>query len=476
MTSLKTNVVWNVVRVGANMLFPIITLPYINRVLGPYNIGLYNYINSIVAYFILFASLGFPLYGTREVTKYREDHVLLEDRINSIFTSIVVSSIIVMAFYLFFAICYHGSTIALCIILGLAIILNSISFDWFFQGIEDFKYVTVRSVIFKIISAAALFLLVKTRNDLLIYACINTFAIFGSNIVNCWKINHYLKLRLNIKGFKKNLKGASILFVGSIIASLYTQINSVMLGSLGSIVAVAYYTTGDRFIQICLQIMNSFSMAIMPRVSYMKNNNKNDNQSYILQKKVFNYILIITIPMTIGLFVAADDIIMVFAGDEFLPAISVLRYLSIIVVLIPLSIFFAFQVLYPIGKEKYSNYCTLTAALFNIGINIVLIPILSYKSVIISVIISELIVLLMHFYFSKDYIDIKILDFINLKILVAALLSGIVASAMANYVDFGVGLFSLTTKIMVIALLYPLLLILQKDNSFVDLLKTIKIR
>jgi O-antigen/teichoic acid export membrane protein len=131
------------------------------------------------------------------------------------------------------------------------------------------------------------------------------------------------------------------------------------------------------------------------------------------------------------------------------------------------------NMLFPIITLPYINR---VLGPYNIGINIVLIPILSYKSIIISVIISESIVLLMHHYYSQDYIDIKILDFINLKILVAALLSGFVASAMANFVDLGVGLFSLTTKIIVIALLYPLLLFLQKDNSFVELLKTIKIR
>lgn len=131
------------------------------------------------------------------------------------------------------------------------------------------------------------------------------------------------------------------------------------------------------------------------------------------------------------------------------------------------------NMLFPIITLPYINR---VLGPYNIGINIVLIPILSYKSIIISVIISESIVLLMHYYYSKDYIDIKILDFINLKILVAALLSGFVASAMANYVDLGVGLFSLTAKIIVIALLSPLLLFLQKDNSFVELLKTIKIR
>lgn len=469
MASLKTNVIWNVVRVGANMLFPIFTLPYINRVLGAYNIGLYNYINSIVSYFILFASLGFPLYGTREVTKLRDYKEQLENKVNSIFSANLLSAFLFLIGFLIFARIGFDEHFSLCLILGSSVILSSISFEWFFQGIEEFRYITIRSLIFKAISVLCLFIFVKDRTDILIYAIINIFAVFGSNIVNCWKLNHYLSLKFKLINWRENLKGASLLFVGSIIASLYTHINAVMLGTLGSVVAVAYYTTGDKFIQMCLQIMNAFSTAIIPRISYL-NNNTNRNYVHILQKKILNIIFLFTIPMCIGLHVSADEIIMIFAGREFYPATNVLKWLSIIVVLIPVSIFFAFQVLYPIGKEKYSNYSTIAAASSNIIINSIFIPILSYKAVIISILISEGIVVIMHYYYSRKYIKLKIGDLLKYKMILAAIISGIVASIVV--VDNNI--VSAILKASTIIIVYPLLLCVMKEETIYETMRILK--
>lgn len=471
MPNLKLNIFWNVIRVGSNMLFPIITLPYVNRVLGAYNIGLYNYINSIVTYFILFASLGFPLYGTREVTKVRDNNEL-EVKVNSIFTSNIISSFIVMIFYLTFVKYFFNSDVALCLVLGVAILLNSLSFDWFFQGVEEFKYITIRSVVFKLASIIALFLLVKSRDDIVIYAIINTIALFGSNIANCWKINSYLKLRFKfkIRDIIQNIRGASMLFIGSVIASLYTQINAVMLGSLGSVVAVAYYTTGDKFVQMSLQILNSFSMAVMPRISYMKRQTDNERQTYILQKKVFNMIMLISVPMSIGLFVTSEEIINVFAGHEFLPAVFVLKSLSFNVILIPLSIFFSFHVLYPIGKEKYSNYCTLTASFFNIFLNVILIPVLSYKAVVISILVSESIVMTMHYYYSKRYFQLSLIEFFKYKIFFPAILAGIISSQLS----FGDSFINLLFKIFFFGFIYTLCLLILREEVFMSFINNIR--
>lgn len=468
MSSLKSNVIWNLIRVGSNMLFPIITLPYINRVLGAYNIGLYNYIYSIVNYFILFAGLGFPLFGTREVTRYRDNAEALENRVNSIFTTLIIFALLITSIYVIFVVILHADKIGLCFILGTSILLSSISFEWFYQGIEDFKYITIRSLVFKIASIIALFIFVRDNNDLLLYAIINILAIFGSNILNCIRLNHFIKLRLHISGLIYNIKGSSILFVGSIIASFYTQINTVMLGALGSVVAVAYYSTSEKFIQICNQILNSISMVIMPRISYLASNSQKEN-TVRLQKLILNIINLLTVPMAVGLFFLAEDIIHCFAGAEFLPAIFILKSLSLTVVLIPLSIYFSFHILYPIGKEKYTNYCTLTAAIVNVLLNVIFIPIISYYSVVISVNISESIVMGMLFVFSKRFVNIGIKDIFSLKVT----LSSVIMALMICSIPEMNHVISLIVKTILGCLIYTSSLILLKDSTFLYLLDSL---
>ena len=183
-SSIKKNIVWNVVRTAMNLAFPLITFPYVTRVLGPTSIGLINYASAIVAYFALFANFGFPIYGIREIAKNRNNREFLSDVSSGIFTSSLVFALIVGLIYVGYVVTFQQEYIALYIVLGLSIVLNSFSFEWFYQGLEDYKYITIRSFVIKLLSVIALFFLVRNENDVLYYAGLTTIAACANNIFN----------------------------------------------------------------------------------------------------------------------------------------------------------------------------------------------------------------------------------------------------------------------------------------------------
>lgn len=239
--------------------------------MGPESLGLYNYVSAIVAYFTLFACLGFPLYGTREVAQAKDNPEKMQSVTNAIFTSSVLACLTVYLMYfvasLFLA--NNSDEFWIYTVLGFSIILSCISFDWFYQGIEDFKFITIRSLIIKIISIVCLFLFVKSKDDILYYAILTIAGTCGNNIWNLIRINRYIKLKVSFQDCWKHTSGAMTFFLGSIIVSLYTNLNGVMVGALGTMSAVAYFTTGNKIVNLAMTILGAVASSIMPRMSFL---------------------------------------------------------------------------------------------------------------------------------------------------------------------------------------------------------------
>ena len=296
MASLKKNIFWNSVRVGSNLVFPLVTFPYVSRVLGPDTIGLFNYVTAIAAYFTLFASLGFPIYGVREIANVKDKPEEFGNIVNSIFTANVIATFIVYLAYFVVALLISGEYLLLYFIIGLSVLMSCISFDWFYQGIEDFRYITVRSLIIKVISIVGLFIFVHDKSDLLAYAILSIVGTCGNNILNLIRINKYVKLRFSLVDCWKHTRGASTLFLGTIAVSLYTNLNSIMVGALGTMEAVGFFTTGNKVVSLVMTIITAVTSTIIPRMSYLVGNGKEEEAAF-LQKKTINLLNYMSLPM-----------------------------------------------------------------------------------------------------------------------------------------------------------------------------------
>ena len=468
MASLKKNIFWNSVRVGSNLVFPLVTFPYVSRVLGPDTIGLFNYVTAIAAYFTLFASLGFPIYGVREIANVKDKPEEFGNIVNSIFTANVIATFIVYLAYFVVALLISGEYLLLYFIIGLSVLMSCISFDWFYQGIEDFRYITVRSLIIKVISIVGLFIFVHDKSDLLAYAILSIVGTCGNNILNLIRINKYVKLRFSLVDCWKHTRGASTLFLGTIAVSLYTNLNSIMVGALGTMEAVGFFTTGNKVVSLVMTIITAVTSTIIPRMSYLVGNGKEEEAAF-LQKKTINLLNYMSLPMIAGLVILAKPIILVFSGEEFLPSVIVLQILSFLLIVIPWSSFLGLQILYPIRKEKYGNYAVIIGALVNLVLNFFLIPQYAYVGVAVSVVCAETVITLAHYIFAMKYMKLKLHDFIPIKSVVSTLVMALVVyvCSCSSYSDYPV---CVVVWVIVGALVYVGTLLLMKDKFMKEMI------
>ena len=273
--SIKRNNIYQVLFRIISMIILVITIPYLSRVLGPLNIGIFSYLNSISVYFILLGSLGTELYGIREIAykqnnKYERSKVFYE-----IFIVRVISiSISLILFYVLF--CINNEYSVLNKILLIEILSNIFDITWFYQGLEDFKKIFVRNLFIKLISLVCIFMLVRSSNDLSIYMIIYCLSIVLGNVMLWRDINKYLeKVRLRELDIKRHLKPIMILFIPQVAVQIYMVLDKTMLGYLISDKSeVGYYEQAQKITRFLLYLITSLSAVIMPRVSleYAKGN------------------------------------------------------------------------------------------------------------------------------------------------------------------------------------------------------------
>lgn len=467
MASLKKNIFYNSIRVGSNLVFPLVTFPYVTRIMGPDSLGLFNYVTAIAGYFTLFASLGFPIYGIREVAQSKDNPEKLQIATNAIFTANTIACLIVYAAYFAtsFFLAHSASDFWLYFVLGLSVLMSCISFDWFYQGIEDFKFITIRSIVIKILSIVCLFIFVKSQQDILPYAILTIAGTCGNNILNLIRLRKYVKLSFTLKDCWKHTKGASVLFLGTIAVSLYSNLNSVMVGALGTMAAVAYFTTGNKLVQMLMTVLGAITSTIIPRMAYLIGKGDED-EAVALQKKTLNLLLYVSVPMVLSIIALAHPLILLFGGQEFLPAVPVMQILSSLLLIITLSGFLGNQILIPMHKEKYGNYCVGAGAITNLVVNFFLIPSLGEIGVAIAVVLAEIAVTALHFVFANRYMKLGWRDFVPMKCIVASLVMFAVLYA-TNSIDVS-PIFCCVWALVGIVV-YMICLLLMKDKYFKEL-------
>lgn len=430
MTSLKTNIVLNFLNTVTGIVFPVVTFPYAARVLLPDGIGAVNFLQSIISYIVLLTSLGIPMYAVREVAKYRDDMA----RRNIVTVEITLLSFLlclggyVVVWILGECVPRIHSQLALFYILSLTILFTGLGVNWFFQAIEDFKFITVRAVIFRLLAAVALFVFVKTKDDLLIYAFVTVGSTVGNNIINFIHLHKYIIIKQipwNSLHIVRHLKPSLHIFVLNLITSIYLNLNTVMLGFMQGDKAVGFYTAGNKISHIVLSVVSSLGVVLLPRCANLVEN-KRMNEFAIVTKKSYHLVLALSLPFTLGLIFLAFPIVVIFGGLEFADSTSVLAWTAPIIIFVGLSNVFGIQILYPLGKENLVIWSTIGGAIFNFILNWLLIPCFSYTGAAISTFIAELMVLLIQVIGGYRYIPFSLFEKNNMNYIVASLIMVIV--------------------------------------------------
>lgn len=469
MASLKTNVVFNFLNTITGIVFPVITFPYAARVLLPDGIGAVNFLQSIVAYIVLLTSLGIPMYAVREVAKYRDDVA----KRNTVTVEITLLSLVlclggyIIVWILGECVPQIHSQLALFYVLSLTILFTSLGVNWFFQAIEDFKFITIRAVIFRLLAALALFLFVKTKDDLLIYALVTV----GNNIINFIHLRKYIVLKQiswNHLQVWRHLKPSLHIFVFNLIASIYLNLNTVMLGFMKGDSAVGFYTAGNKISHIVLSVVASLGVVLLPRCSNLVENGRMDEFAAVTRKS-YSLVQALSLPSTLGLILLASPIVIIFGGSEFADASAVLAWTAPIIIFIGLSNVFGIQILYPLGKENLVIWSTVGGAVINLLLNLLLIPYWSYTGAAISTFIAELTVLLIQILWGYRYIPFSLFEKANANYLIASLVMVVFVFPLTLFLNNVWLILILST--LVGGSIYAVVLWMLKDSLFHEILQ-----
>lgn len=266
--SLTTNAIFNIIYRVLNVIFPLISATYVARVLLPEGVGHVSFAQNIVSYFTMLAALGIPSYGTREISKCRDD----QNHTNRVFSELFIinafSTLICLAVYTILILTHFTSDLQLYLVCGLLIVFNFINIDWFYQGKEEYAYIAVRSSIIKILSILLLFVFVKDRTDYLNYALITCLATGGNYIFNVFHARKYVRFTLKNLEFKRHLQPIMYLVICVVAAELYSKVDTTMLGSSCSNQIVGFYTNAQKMTSLVITMATAISAIFLPRISY----------------------------------------------------------------------------------------------------------------------------------------------------------------------------------------------------------------
>lgn len=398
------NYLCNILFTVLNMFFPLITFPYASRILGATNIGLVTFVLSIVTYFTTVASLGIPNYGIREIAKVRNNHKHVSKVYSEIFSINFYSTLVCAIVYYGMILCIPAfqSQRVLYAVIGISILLNFVNVDWMYKGFEDYVYITQRSIIFKLITVVMLFVFVHKSSDYVIYGLIQVLAISGSNIVNVFTAHRYVRLSWKKLCLRQHLRPIIILFASVAVISVYTNLDSIMLGIISGQRDVGFYTAANKVNGMVISVVTALGVVLFPRLSfYIKNNQVKEFKSLII--KSVHLVLMISIPACAGLFVMAPQIILLLSGAEFLPAVTSMRIQLLIILFVGLSNLTGIQILLPLGKEKIFFYSVLVGAVVDFLSNLLMIPLFHQNGAALSSTIAEFFVTFIQCFYTRKY-------------------------------------------------------------------------
>lgn len=476
MSSLKTNILLNYINTITGILFPVITFPYASRILLPEGIGIVNFQSSIIGYIVLLVSLGIPLYAVKEVAKYRDDIALRNKTTVEITVLSLLLSLLgyVVVFLIAKFVPQIKENVSLFYVLSLTILFTSLGVNWFYQAIEDFKFITVRAIIIRTLAAVSLFLFVKDKSDLLIYGVITVGSTVGNNLINFIHLHKFIPLS-TIKGLKlnlfKHLKPALHIFVLNLITSLYVQLNTIMLGFMDGDYAVGIFTAGNKIPHIILSVVTSMGAVLLPRCTNLVATGKIEEFKSVCDKAI-RLVLTLSLPFTAGLILLAEPIITIFCGQAFMDAVPVIYWTAPVILFIGLTNVLGIQILYPLGKENIVIYSTLGGAIINLILNFLLIPKYSATGAGISTFAAELVVLVIQIIAGRKYIPISIFNKKNIKYLMATIFMTLIILPIICIVNNTWLQLILTTAVGATA--YGLILICSKDDIALSILKYVK--
>lgn len=469
--SIKFNILLNMLYTLMNVAFPIITYPYVSRVLNPTGIGIVNFFTQIASYCTLVASLGLSTYGIRAVAKTRNDRKKLSITVEELLNINIVLTFFVILIYTILCIFIPQlkKYIALAVINGITIITAPLSLDWLYSGLEQFSYITKRDFLLKVISAVLIFIFVKNKNDYVIYAFILLLGNLGTTIFNFMYAHQFVDFTKNFKlKYRQHLKPMITLFASTLAVSVYLSLDTIMLGFINGEKQVGLYTTATKTETILLAVVNAISVTLLPRLSaYIE---QKDYQQYNqILKKSISVIAIITFSLCCFFIITAQECVVILGGRAYLGATLSMQLLMPILIISGFSNITGNQVLIPQGKEIYFTRAVTAGAVVDILINLLVMKNYGAAGASFATLIAEFTQMSIQFYYSKDDIlpnfDIQSV----LKSACSVLLASLIVIIVKKYVQILPLLISMVVQAIVFFGTYLVFLFMFREKNTKEL-------
>lgn len=466
MSLIRKNFIFNNILGLTNVIVPIIVFPYISRIFGPTGIGIVSFAISLASSFVLIASLGIPIYGVREIAKVKQD----KKSFSKTFSEIVIIQLVWLIITLVLFACWVFFTdtflkeptirwMSFFHILGLVGLMH-----WFFMGIENYKFIAIINFIIKSLQVLLLFILIKGEEDYWIYYAIVVFTTILGSVISIITSLRNVELTFKKLNFSRHLKSIGILFGTQLAIGIYVNLDVVILKYLSSEEQVGYYFTANKLIRVLLKVITSLAIVSIPKLSNHIKSGEIKNVEEIISKSM-NFVLFLAIPSMFLIYILAPEIIQVFAGSSFTSSISLLQYLTPLVVIIGLGSVFGVQVLVPFQKDKDYLIVVLFGSVVSVALCFVLIPKLEAFGAVLTILATEFIITFFTFLLAIKIIKLKI----NYTSILNYTFLSFTMCIFCNYLKFYLnGVYYLFLASFSSSCIYIIGLYLLKDSFFMN--------
>ena len=462
--SIAKNFLYNIAFEILAIIIPLITTPYLSRILGAEKIGIHGFTASVVTYFILFGSLGVGLYGKREIAYIQDDIEKRSKTFWEIF-SLKFITLLLSTIIFYFSFCLNGEYTVYYKILILTIIASAIDISWFFQGMEEFKKTVIRNALVKIVSTICIFAFVKSQEDLWIYFLIYSVSTLLGNL-SLWLYlpKYVVKTKIKNLNLIKHLRPTIVLFLPQIATQLYTVFDKTMIGLI--IVdksEVGYYEQAQKIIKLLLTIVTSLGAVMMPRIAatYAKGDTKQIKE---YMNKSFSFILMLSFPIMFGICSIAPHFVPVFFGEGYEIVVNLIWIICPILVLVGLSNVTGTQYLLPTKQQKKYTISFI--------LNLLFIKPFGAIGASIATIISEIAVTGSQFFFVRKQIKFLEVVKITYKYFIASIVMFIFSICIGCNIKNDI--LSIVIQISISIILYFGFLIISKDSMVLNMINTLR--
>ena len=471
--SLKLNFIMNAMLTMSSFLFPLISAPYIYRVLQAEGKGKVTFATSLVAYFLMLARLGIPTYGVRACAKVRDNKQALSRTAHELLIINLIMSLVSYAL-LFFGLIFVPQLRedrVLYLVVSLTILFDTIGMEWLYKALEQYSYIAIRSMIFKLVALVGMFLLVKGKDDYLIYGGLTILAASASSIFNFFHARKYISMR-PMGGYKlsPHIKAVAIFFAMTCASTVYTNLDTVMLGFMKGETVVGYYDAAVKIKSILVSIVTSLGVVLLPRASYYVEQGLMEEFRGIT-RKALNFVFVAALPMMLYFMLFARQGILLLSGEGYDPAVSAMQIIMPTLLFIGLSNILGIQILVPMGKEKVVLWSLIAGAVVDVIINILLIPRYGAAGAAAGTMVAEFVVLAYQFVVLRREVWSSFRKIGYWK-LILALVVATVASVWVLWLKLGL-LVTLILSAVLFFGCYGVVLLICKESMTAELLQQI---